>query len=342
MQLLCLSHGAHLAPEVTNQITAFLKCDIRKMVTLLHFWLSLLLPSWDNETTAVTLRGESCGNHQPRSVPLAGGPREKEEEEEEGERGSNIAPLSLEHLLGLSAVQRKVVSMAIATTGGAHCSKVIVVWDVMMSCIVITRFIVNLQSQYGAVLSEAVSMVHQEGLELTHSLSDGPPSCEGNPPLCSNASPVQGDTVPSPETQETSSGQVEPERLCFFTMPWKESHRAERTTPNYFRLDSVSNMCDTLSCMDTVAMESCDSHMTESNCFSPWWYSTPEMSLSDELPLVSEDSCSMDLSGSVRAMMRALAMQEQWRCQNSWGSSQGDPYGLLVAVEQRRLAIQVS
>lgn len=123
MQLLCLSHGAHLAPEVTNQITAFLKCDIRKMVTLLHFWLSLLLPS---ETTAVTLRGESCGNHQPTSDPLARGRREKEEEEEE--RGSDIASLSLEHLLGLSAVQRKVlkrVSMATATTGGAHCSKVL-------------------------------------------------------------------------------------------------------------------------------------------------------------------------------------------------------------------------
>lgn len=343
MQLLCLSHGAHLAPEVTNQITAFLKCDIRKMVTLLHFWLSLLLPSEDSETTAVTLRGGSCGNHQPRSDPLAGGRREKEEEEEE--RGSDIGPLSLEHLLGLSAVQRKVlkrVSMATATTTGAHCSKVIVVCDTMMSCIVITRIIVCLQSQYSAVLSEAVSMVHQEGLELTHSLSDGPPSCQGNPPLCSKAFSVEGDTVPSPETQQTSSGQVEPEKLCFFTMPWKESHRAKRTTSNYLRLDSVSNMCDTLSCMDTVAMESCDSHVTESNCFSPWWCSTPEMSLSDELPLASKDSFSMELSGSVRAMMEALAMQEQWRCWDSWGSSQGDPYGLLVAVEQKRLAIQVS
>ena len=124
MQLLCLSHGAHLAPEVANQITAFLKCDIRKMVTLLQFWLSLLLPSKDNETAAVTLRGESCGNHQPRSDPSARGPREEEEEEE---RGSDIASLSLGHLLGLSAVQREVlrrVSMTTATTGGAHCSKV--------------------------------------------------------------------------------------------------------------------------------------------------------------------------------------------------------------------------
>ena len=117
MQLLCLSHGAHLAPEVANQITVFLKCDIRKMVTLLQFWLSLLLPSRDNETAAVTLRGER--NHQPRSD--SSGPKEEEGEK----RDSDIAPFSLDHLLGLSAVQKEVlrnVSMTTATT--AHCSKV--------------------------------------------------------------------------------------------------------------------------------------------------------------------------------------------------------------------------
>ena len=119
MQLLCLSHGAHLAPEVANQITVFLKCDIRKMVTLLQFWLSLLLPSRGNETAAVTLRGER--NHQPRSDSSAGGPKE----EEGGKRDSDIAPFSLDHLLGLSAVQKEIlrnVSMTTATT--THCSKV--------------------------------------------------------------------------------------------------------------------------------------------------------------------------------------------------------------------------
>lgn len=187
-------------------------------------------------------------------------------------------------------------------------------------------------------------MVHREGLELTHSLSDGHTSCcQGNPPLCSNTSSGEGDTDPAPATKETSCGEEKSERLCFFTMPWKESHRAKRTTPKYLCLDSVSNMCDTLSCMDTVAMESCDSHVTESNCFSaPWWCSTPEMSLCDELPLVSECGCSMELNSSVRATMEALAMQEQRRCWDSWGSSQGDPYRLLAGVEQRRLAIQVS
>ena len=189
-------------------------------------------------------------------------------------------------------------------------------------------------------------MVHLEGLELTHSLSDGHTSCcQGNPPLCSNTSSVEGDTVPTPTTQETSGsscGKEESERVCFFTVPWKESHHAKRTTPKYLCLDSVSNMCDTLSCMDTVAMESCDSHVTENNCFSPWWCSTPEMSLCDELPLVSECSCSMELNGSARATMEALAMQEQQRCWDSWGTSQGDPFGLLAAVKQRRLAIQVS
>ena len=132
MQLLCLSHGAHLAPEVANQITAFLKCDIRKMVTLLQFWLSLLLPSRDNETAAVTLRGER--NRQPRSDSSAGGPKEEEVEEK---RDSDIAPFSLDHLLGLSAVQREVlrsVSMTTATT--AHCSKVFLC--VMLSCHVVS------------------------------------------------------------------------------------------------------------------------------------------------------------------------------------------------------------
>lgn len=189
-------------------------------------------------------------------------------------------------------------------------------------------------------------MVHQGALEFTHSLSDGHTTCQGNLPLCSNTSSGERDTVPAPATQEISGPSChkeESERLCFFTMPWKDSPSAKRTTPKYLCLDSVSNMCDTLSCMDTVAMESCDSHVTESNCFSaPWWCSTPEMSLCDELPLVSECSCSMELNGSVRATMESLAMQEQRRHWDSWGSSQGDPYGLLSAVEQRRLAIQVS
>ena len=107
MQLLCLSHGAHVTPDAANQIAAFLKCDIRKAVTLLHFWLTLLLPSNGGSSTgsepSATVGGELTLEDGGVGEALVGGP-----EEMEG-RGISAAPISVEHLLGLSAVQREVL-----------------------------------------------------------------------------------------------------------------------------------------------------------------------------------------------------------------------------------------
>ena len=120
MQLLCLSHGAHVTPDAANQIAAFLKCDIRKAVTLLHFWLTLLLPSNGGSSTGsepsatvggeLTLEDGGVGEALVLTLEdggvgeaLVGGL-----EEMEG-RGISAAPISVEHLLGLSAVQREVL-----------------------------------------------------------------------------------------------------------------------------------------------------------------------------------------------------------------------------------------
>ena len=118
MQLLCLSHGAHVTPEVANQIVAVLKCDIRKAVTLLHFWLTLQLPSNGGSDTSsepsATVGGKLTVEDRGVGEILVGGPNEA------GRRGISVAPLSLEHLLGMSSVQREVlrrVFMETETTG---------------------------------------------------------------------------------------------------------------------------------------------------------------------------------------------------------------------------------
>lgn len=107
MQLLCLSHGAHVTPEVANQIVAFLKCDIRKAVTLLHFWLTLKLPSNGRSDTSsepsATVGGELAVEDRGVGEILVGGPNEV------NGRGISVAPLSLEHVLGMSSMQREVL-----------------------------------------------------------------------------------------------------------------------------------------------------------------------------------------------------------------------------------------
>lgn len=107
MQLLCLSHGAHVTPEVANQIVAFLKCDVRKAVTLLHFWLTLQSPSNGRSDTSsepsAAVGGELAVEDRGVREVLVGVPNEADR------RGISIAPLSLEHLLGMSSVQREVL-----------------------------------------------------------------------------------------------------------------------------------------------------------------------------------------------------------------------------------------
>lgn len=100
MQLLCLSHGAHMTSRTANQIAAFLNCDIRKVVNCLQFWL-LLLPS--NKSNAVTLEQQPL-----ESAPAAGKVASEGHSPQSCSRKEDQV-LSLEHLLGLSAGERQLL-----------------------------------------------------------------------------------------------------------------------------------------------------------------------------------------------------------------------------------------
>ena len=201
-------------------------------------------------------------------------------------------------------------------------------------------------------------MVHQGGLELTHPLSDLAPlsqdgrrtsreaRTEGLSPgdtVTSN----NGSLVPAPVRQGAERASTCREVILggsesshVLTMPWKQPHCVQRTASKYHSLDTVSNMCDTLSYMDAVAVVSCDSHVTENHhhgCFSPWWCCTTELSLCNELPLTNEQRRSVEFNVRAKAAMEALALGGCWRHGDRLGYSQDGPYGLLAAAEQRRL-----
>lgn len=214
------------------------------------------------------------------------------------------------------------------------------------------------QDSFSTVLCDVVAMVHQGGLDLTHPLNDPVPlsqdgrctsrevRTEGLSPG-NNMTSENGNFVPTPLNQGTKKVSTCSEASLggsksshIFTIPWKHPHCVHRTASKYHSLDSVSNMCDILSYMDTAAMVSCDSHVTENHqheCFSPWWTSMTEMSLCSELPLTNEQKCSVELNINARAAMEALALGERWSHGDSWGYSQDDPYGLLAAAKQTRL-----
>ena len=100
MQLLCLSHGTHLTSEAAYQIATFLKCDIRKVMNCLQFWLSLL-PS--NKSNTVTLEPQHL-----ESTAAVGTAVSEGQSAQNGSRKEDLL-LSLEHLLGFSAGKRQLL-----------------------------------------------------------------------------------------------------------------------------------------------------------------------------------------------------------------------------------------
>ena len=102
MQLLCLSHGAHMTSEAANQIAAFLNCDIRKVMNCLQFWLSLLpadVTVGRQQLESASNVGEVVSRGQSTQI-CAGSP---------DSGGKEDLLLSLEHLLGFSASERQLL-----------------------------------------------------------------------------------------------------------------------------------------------------------------------------------------------------------------------------------------
>lgn len=93
MQLLCLTHGAHLTADTANQIALFLGCDIRAVFNCLQVWLSYLEHN-DNTTSSATPR------HGYRS-PLT--PFGSSEASRLSSTHVVPSPVCLDHLLGSSS-----------------------------------------------------------------------------------------------------------------------------------------------------------------------------------------------------------------------------------------------
>ncbi len=87
MQLLCLSHGCHLTAETANQIAVFLNRDIRSVFNCLQFWLSSPRQAPEPSTTPAVNNSQEVSNLAKRPQTLS-------------------FPLQLDHLLGLSSVDR--------------------------------------------------------------------------------------------------------------------------------------------------------------------------------------------------------------------------------------------
>ena len=106
MQLLCLAHGAYLAPESANQIALFLDCDTRRAFACLHFWTSWLhgnhlVGTEDEQASNKVKKENSLVDSQPETCP-------RTFERSPDARCRATPPLlSVEQLCGLSSYHRR-------------------------------------------------------------------------------------------------------------------------------------------------------------------------------------------------------------------------------------------
>ena len=201
-------------------------------------------------------------------------------------------------------------------------------------------------SQAGERLARAPS--HPTSVDATDTASGDADTCSdltgtGTGPSCSRTQPAVDRTEDSTavSAQETEMMERDEQSLAderVFSAPWRCCHNSKKTTSKNPYLDSLSNFSDTLSLLDTIAVRSCDSHVTQLS--DAWWKCELETGLLDELPLGGCGDCCWRAevtrtSEEMVGVAEGLAMGECRRGMREAGGCE-DLYGLASQEKNQR------
>ena len=175
----------------------------------------------------------------------------------------------------------------------------------------------------------------------------GSPSASADMDTCSDLSRIRSSPSQARSTAEDSdtgsTQEIETERSPtdeqFFSAPWRCRRNLKIALKNQY-IDALSNFSDTLSHMDTVAMTSCDSHMTQIP--AAWWKCELETGLLDELPLSGRGDCwRAEVTRTSEGMVgvaEGLALGA-WQRRMRRTRSCGELYDLASRAKNRRFVV---